>query len=91
MVTGAGARRQRRRAFGHQRIEGVEQPEIALRAHRDQRPPQPGLIPAFGALDQAFPHRAAHQFRWQPIELLLVALFEHLGVAGHPQNAGEFA
>ena len=34
------------RLRGHQRLQRVEQPEVALRPHRGQRPPQPGLVAA---------------------------------------------
>lgn len=49
------------------------------------------MIAAFGALDQAFAHRSTHQFGCQPVELLLVALREHLGIACHTQHRGELA
>ena len=58
MVTGSASvvRRRLAGAFGHHRFEGVEQAEVSLRPHRDQRSPQPGLVAAPGSLDETLPH-----------------------------------
>ena len=75
MVTGGWfLARRGDRNFGHHRVEGVEQTEVSLRPHRDQRPPQPGLVAAPGALDQTFPYRSTHQLRCQQVQFALVAL-----------------